>query len=377
LKVLQLTGDWKWTGPAEPMVQLGLGLRERGHTVDLACARPPAGEERGVAIEAEKRGLTPRLQFAPGRGIRLAGDLRTARTLAGLFREGGYDVVHCWHTRDHVLALRARGFRRRAGGPAIVRSWRRAEPPGRDPGTRWLFGPGCDGLVCVSPGAAAAATPLRGGRPVTGCFGAVDLERFRPDADAETARDALGLPEDAWVVGIVARIQPHRRFDLLLAAAARLFEAEPRARLLVVGRGTKRAELAEGPARELGIADRVVFAGWRGPDYAGVLRSIDLFTFLVPGSDGTCRALLEAAACGIPAVTSRRGALPEIVRDGETGLLVDETPEALAAAWLRLLRDKDRRRKWGTAARARAEREFVPARFAESVDALYREVLER
>jgi glycosyltransferase involved in cell wall biosynthesis len=203
----------------------------------------------------------------------------------------------------------------------------------------------------------------------------VDVERFRPDEAAVTARAALGLPEDALVVGIVARVQPHRRFDLLLEAAAHLFEAEPRARLLVIGRGTRRSELAEEPARRLGISDRVVFAGWRGPDYAAVLRSIDLFTFLVPGSDGTCRALLEAAACGLPAVTSRRGALPEIVRDGETGVLVDETAEALAAAWLLLLRDPVRRRELGAAARKRAEHVFTPGRLAAEVEALYGEVL--
>jgi glycosyltransferase involved in cell wall biosynthesis len=380
LKVLQLTGDWKWTGPAEPMVQLALGLRERGHTVDLACAAPPPGEDRGVAIEAARRGVAPLLTFAAGRGVRPIGDAGVSRTLARLVRSERYDVVHAWHTRDHVLALRARGLRSSLFGapavvPAVVRSWRRAEPPGNGPWTRWLFGSGCEGLVCVSPGAAAAAAPLRGGRPVAGCFGAVDLETFRPDPGAETAREALGLPPEALVVGIVARIQPHRRFDVLLDAAARLFEAEPRARLVVVGRGTRRTELAEEPARRLGIADRVVFAGWRGPDYGAVLRSIDLFTFLVPGSDGTCRALLEAAACGIPAVTSRRGALPEIVSDGETGVLVDETPEALAAAWLLLLRDPARRRELGANARKRAESAFTPGRFAAEVEALYGEVL--
>ena len=104
-----------------------------------------------------------------------------------------------------------------------------------------------------------------------------------------------------------------------------------------------------------------------------MLRTIDVFTFLVPGSDGTCRALLEAAACGIPAVTSRRGALPEIVVDGETGLLVDEDPEALAAGWHALLSDPDRRRTLGAAARKRAETLFTPERFAEDVTELYHE----
>jgi glycosyltransferase involved in cell wall biosynthesis len=100
-------------------------------------------------------------------------------------------------------------------------------------------------------------------------------------------------------------------------------------------------------------------------------------TFLVPGSDGGCRAVLEAAACGIPAVTTRRGALPEIVRDGETGVLVDERPESLAAAWSALLADPSLRARMGRAARARAESCFTPARLAEAAESLYRQALRR
>ncbi|HSJ97865.1 MAG TPA: glycosyltransferase family 4 protein, partial [Myxococcota bacterium] len=138
-----------------------------------------------------------------------------------------------------------------------------------------------------------------------------------------------------------------------------------------------REELAERPAAALGIADRVVFAGQREADYPAVLRALDLLTFLVPGSDGTCRAVLEAAACGLPAVTSRRGALPEIVVDGETGLLATEEPATLAAAWETLLADEPRRRAFGAAARRRAEALFAPHRFADTSERLYDAALRR
>jgi glycosyltransferase involved in cell wall biosynthesis len=272
-----------------------------------------------------------------------------------------------------VLALRAAGLRRRTRRAAVVRFWRLGEPLPPAPRSRWLLGPGADGLHCVSPGVADQCRSARGGRATRGWFGAVDVERFAPRAPDAAVRASLGLAPGDRVVGIVARAQPHRRFDLLLEAAARLFARDARARLLVVGRGTGRAELAEAPARRLGIADRVVFAGYRGDDYAEVLRCIDVFTFLVPGSDGTCRALLESAACGIPAVVTRRGALPEIVQPGETGLLSEERPDALAEAWASLLGDPDRRRALGTAARKRAESHFTRARLAAEVEALYRE----
>jgi len=120
----------------------------------------------------------------------------------------------------------------------------------------------------------------------------------------------------------------------------------------------------------------VVFAGYRTDDYVDVMRSFDVFTFLVPGSDGGCRALLEAFACGVPAVTSRRGALPEIGVEGETGFAVDEEAAALAGAWETLLQDPAKRAAMGHAARRRAETEFSPERLVERVDALYRAACE-
>jgi glycosyltransferase involved in cell wall biosynthesis len=381
VNVLQITSDWKWTGPAEPMLRLALALRGRGHEVALAAPPPPPGHGRSLVEEAAAASLAPALLLGRARGLRPLRDRGDVRALRELLSARKIDVVHAWHTRDHLLALRAAGPRRRDGVTALVRSWRRFEAPAATPWARFVLGPGADSVVAVSPRSADGLRRLRGGRAVAGIFGAVDPDRFHaaaPDADGAAiarTRDALGLPPDALVVGIVARLQAHRRFDLLLAAAQRCFAAEPRARLLVVGRGTRRAEIAEEPAKALGIADRVVFAGYRRADYAAVLRAIDVFTFLVPGSDGTCRALLEAQACGVPAVTSRRGALPEIVEHERTGLVVDEDPDALAASWLALLRDPPRRRALGAAAASRAARLFAPSRFAGEMEAVYAEAL--
>jgi len=386
VKILQLTSDWKWTGPAEPMLLLARILRERGHAVELACPEAPAPDLRSLAGEARQLGVKPALMLERARGLRPLRDRAEVQRLHAFLREQRFDIVHTWHTRDHLLALRAAGLSERRRLAAVVRSYRKAERIARWPWNRWLFGPGCDGLVCVSPRTAEWNRALRGGRPLAGVFGAVDLVRFAPahlrglallpneECGIEPPH-ALGLLPEQRVVGIVARVQRERRFDLLLAAAVHLFREDPQARLLIVGRGTHRAEVAELPAQRLDIADRVVFAGYRTQDYADVLRSIDVFTYLVPGSDGTCRALLEAAACGIPAVVTPRGALPEIVLDGETGLVVPEEPEALARAWRALLEDSEQRRRLGESARARAQAEFSPPRFADAVEAIYREVL--
>ncbi len=421
MRIVQITSDWKWTGPAEPMLRLADGLAARGHDVALACPEAPVGRE-GVAAHARAAGREPALLLERGRGVHPWRDRRDAHRLARFLADGDFDLAHAWHSRDHALLLCARhaspllrrlphggglpggarhggrlpgdarhggrlpgharrggrlpGHARRDHAPRIVRSLASAEPLSAAPWNRWLFGPGCDGLWCVSPGAAQRNANVRGGRPCAGGFGAVDVERFQPAPADPGVRKELGLDPEDRVVGIVARAQRHRRFELLLEAARRLFERDVRARLLVVGRGTHRADVAEEPARRLGLGDRVVFAGYRKGDYADVLRAIDVFTLLVPGSDGTCRAVLEAAACGIPAVTLGRGALPEIVVDGETGFVVEEDPDALAGAWARLLGDRARAAELGTAARRRAESLFAPERMAEGVETLYRRVLE-
>ena len=376
MRILQLFSDWKWTGPAAPMLELLLALRVRGHEVWLACPGPPPNET-GLEARARAAGAAPDLSLTLGRGVRWLRDAADARHLRDFCSAREVEIVHAWHTRDHVLALRATAARRRAGQAALVRSVKSAEPIAATPWNRWLYGPGSDGVLCVSPGAAQRNERLRGGRPLAGAFGAVDTERFHPAPRSHALAQELGLAPSQRVVGIVARAQRHRRFDLLLEAIRELAARHPDARLLVIGRGTHIEETAREPARRLGIADRVVFAGYRGADYADVLRLCDVVTFLVPGSDGGCRAVLEAAACGIPAVTTRRGALPEIVRDGETGVLVDERPESLAAAWSALLADPSLRARMGRAARARAESCFTPARLAEAAESLYRQALRR
>jgi len=374
VNLLQITHDWKWTGPAEPMLRLGLALRGRGHSVYLACPQAK-GDGRSLASEACQVGMTPDLILERAKGVRVFSDREDIQRLAAFLHEHRIEVVHTWHTRDHILVLRALRHLPVKSRPAVIRSYRVGEAIPAWSWNRFLLGAGCDGLLCVSPGVAAINQGFRSGRPTVGAFGAVDLKRFTPKPRDPAVREKLGLGREHHVVGIVARMQTHRRFDLLLNAAKILFEKDPMARLLVIGRGTHAQKVAMAPVQRLGIADRVCFAGYVQNDFEEVLRSMDLLTFLVPGSDGTCRAVLEAAACGIPAVTTRRGALPEIVLDGETGLCVNEDPVDLAAAWLRLFEDEALRARLGEAAARRAQEHFTPQNFADKAENLYRDAL--
>ncbi len=381
MKILQLVSDWKWTGPAEPMLVLMNALRARGHQVDLICPEAPAGSNRSLWQEATNRNLGPIRLVEGMRGAISLGDTERVRRLRGWLETdelaGPYEIVHCWHSRDHVLAARAlrlgRSRKTSVRGTRLVRFLSQADVITAWPWNRWLFGPACDGLVCVSDEVAKRNRPLRRGRAISATFGAVDLDALEIRKSKRQVRAELGVPEGAKLIGVVARIQSHRRFDLLLGALQRIVKEKPEVRLVLIGRGTHADRVVREPARQMGLEAKVIFAGYRVDDFADVLGAMDLFTFLVPGSDGTCRALLQAAALGLPLVGSSRGAIPEIISDGQTGLLVREDPAAIASAWSRLFDDPDRRREMGEAAQRDARERFCPDRFAASMERFYQE----
>ena len=150
-------------------------------------------------------------------------------------------------------------------------------------------------------------------------------------------------------MGIVARIQRHRRFPVLFEAVSRVMAELPNVWLLVLGRGTHAKEIAHDSVRRLGIGDRTRLPGYvGGDDYPAAVATFDLKVFLVPGSDGTCRAVREAMASGVPIVQPRRGAATEIVETTGGGLLVAPGDrDALARGLAEMLSDPARRRSLG------------------------------
>jgi len=106
--------------------------------------------------------------------------------------------------------------------------------------------------------------------------------------------------------------------------------------------------------KEMGLEKSVILAGYRKDDYLDVLACFDMKVFLVPGSDGSCRAARELMAMGKPVIAAKRGMLSEIVNDGINGLLIDDTPENLANAIIGLAKDKAKREKMGEDARKKA-----------------------
>lgn len=184
----------------------------------------------------------------------------------------------------------------------------------------------------------------------------VDLTRFAP-GDGAAARRELGLSADDRVLLYVGRLDPEKSVERVLLAFERIASTVPRARLLLVGQGT-RAEALRRLAGSLPVAERIHFLGLRPHAALPVCyRAADVFVF-ASETETQGLVLAEAAASGLPAVAVAAPGCDEVVRDGASGLLTKPEPAALAEAAIGLLVDDERRRSMGVRAREVAEQQF-------------------
>lgn len=184
----------------------------------------------------------------------------------------------------------------------------------------------------------------------------VDVEQF-DDVDGGVARAGLGLGELDLVVGILAALRPEKDHETFLRSAVLVSNRLPRARFLIVGGGPRLPEL-KALAGELGVLDRVVFAGSRS-DTPALLAAMDVFVLSSYTIECFPMALLEAMASSLPAVCTAVGGVPELVEEGVTGHLVPpRRPAELAERLLVLLSSDEQRKQFGAAARTRVETEL-------------------
>jgi glycosyltransferase involved in cell wall biosynthesis len=305
----------------------------------------PRGISRVAAAWAADAGGLGRL--ARARDVALV-HTNTSVTLGGQAAARVAGVPHVWHVRE-IYA----GFER--WWPAYRRLLGRA-----------------DSLPCVSQ---ATADQFEAPAPVEVLHDG--LARDPHPADRAAARAELDLPEDAFVAAVLGRISDWKGQDVLVRAVA---EA-PGAVALIAGQAWRGEERRERELRELaaalGVADRVRLIGFRD-DADTVLGAADVVCVPSTSPDPLPNAALEAAAAGRCVVASAHGGLPEIVRDGETGVLFAPGDAAALARALRdLAEDPARRERLGAAAALDVRERFAPARFLDGLQSLYDRVAPR
>ena len=372
MKALHLFSNSRWTGPAEPAVRLCIALREQGVETSLACCPGPPGRVNYVVDTARAHGIEPIPGFHLVKHLDPIKNRLDVRTLRSHLREDPPDLIHCHLDNDHRIATSAAAplgipvIRSSYHGVGFPKMWGLRRILRR---TRFLIEP--------SQGALEHDAALHGfpREHMAVAPGAVDTSRFDPARALPDGRAQLDLPPDAFVVGIVARMQTHRHYEDFWRAIRWLADAHPHARAVALGRGTKEEQVARQPVRELGLEGHVHFPGYAGgDDYVAMLKALNCLVYLVPGSDGTCRAVREAMALGVPGVVADRGMLPEIVTHGADGLVFDGSAESLFEALQQLAQDPPLRQRLGQNALQKAQTHYALPVQAAAVRGIYERV---
>lgn len=325
----------------------GIGVLVR----PLAVLRRALATPRGLtgvarAAGADARALGP---FARKQRVALVHS-NTSVTLGGAAAARAAGVPHVWHVRESYDDL--------------ARVW---------PTHRRVLTTAA-ALPCVSAAVAAQFAGARRRARIRVLHDGLAVQPRR--AERAPARAVLGLPADAFVVAVAGRLSAWKGQDVLVRALAQL---QPPAIALLAGdawAGDPRpAADLRALAAALGVADRVVLPGFR-EDVETVYGAADVIAVPSTRPDPLPNAALEAAAAGCCVVACDHGGLPEILRDGATGVLVAAgDPVALARALGALRDDPARREALGAAAARDVRGRFAPSRLSEAVQTLYDDVL--
>jgi glycosyltransferase involved in cell wall biosynthesis len=302
-------------GAERVALELAGGQAAARHEVMVVSLEPPP--EGPLAETFRARGVGVH-RVSKGRGLDPGLPLR----LAALFRRRGVTVVHT-HNRMPLIYGAAAG---RLAGAVVVHT---RHGPGK--GTRreqWLrrgAGRLLHAYVAVSPELRDLAETLGDCPPAKLAMieNGIDIARFSVgDADKRAARQALGLPADAWVVGSVGRLSKEKDYPLLVRAAAPLLGRE--AFLIIVGDGAEAGNIRTEVAAR-GVEPFVKLPG-ASSDVPRYLAAMDVFA-LSSRMEGLPLVALEAMAAGLPVVATAVGGLPGLIQHGESGFLVESGDE--------------------------------------------------
>ncbi|MGD8397012.1 MAG: glycosyltransferase [Candidatus Eiseniibacteriota bacterium] len=319
-------------------------------------------KEGWLARELRGRGLEPHLL-----ALRHAIDLGFLRALTRHLRAVGAGLVHA-----HEFAMNLYGTLagRIAGLPVVATVHGRnyyADAGRRVAAMRLLPRLGAS-VVAVSSDIRDFLVNELGVRPVRVIPNGIDVARYR-SGDRAAARRALGIPDDVLLVGTVGNLYRVKGHAVLVEAVARL--GDPRVHIAVAGRGEEERAL-RALAATCDMEKRLHLLGFRD-DVPLLLAGFDLYA-LPSFSEGQSLALIEAMAAGLPIVATAVGGNPEILKDGEHGLLCPAGEAASLAACIgRLLAAPAEAAALGRAAGVRAEREFSLETMVRRYRALYAE----
>jgi len=350
MKILNLFSDWKWTGPAEPVLSLCEGLTNEGVEVILAYRKTPLEfHERTVEKEVHKRGIKYFDGFRLNRYFSLKDWCFDLRSLGPYIEKEGIEIVQTNLSHDYFTAIASLVLTRNR--PLIVRTDHKRDGMPVNWFMLWALAR-TDGIVTYSTKIMKQDMTNFNYPAERICVIPPGIEPY--EGPVRNMREEFNLSSDDRVIGVIGRLKPDRGFDIILKAFGILRGRIGNVKLLIMGRSSQIEESVIKPLKSLGLEKDVILAGYRIDDYFSVINLFDLFVMMRAGSDGSGRALREVMAMGKPAIVSDIGMLSDFVEDGKNGYVTKWDEHDLAQKMESLIADAAKRKQFGDHAKATA-----------------------
>jgi glycosyltransferase involved in cell wall biosynthesis len=359
LSILHTEASLGWGGQERRLLVEALAMRQRGHRPAFVC--DPRGE---LYRRARQQNFPVTPQTFGGRH-NLGAWVRLRRLLSA----GAVDILNTHSSLDSwVGTLAWRSLRTR---PLLIRTRHLSTHVKNNRATRWLYQ--TPAAIITTGQVTKELLMQRLGVPARRIFSiptGVELAEFAPQEKSRELLAQLKIPADAFIFGCVAVLRSWKGHLYLLEAFQELMQGGARAFLILVGEGPYRPVIEE-KIDQLGLQHWVHLAGFRDqvePWFA----LMDVFVLASYANEGVPQSLLQALAMARPVVGTTVGGIPEVIVEGDTGLLVSpKDPQGLARAMGRLLADVDLRQELGRRGRQLVVEKFSMEQMAAEIEAVY------
>jgi glycosyltransferase involved in cell wall biosynthesis len=336
------------------------------------------GEPTDAAKNKKTDGKTLLHRFIPPQGKLLLGTVKEILRLKTLFQQYPTDILHFNDTgcEPPVIAARLAGVQRIVGTFHVLPSYDQDKIDGVRRMIENLSNRSLHRAIAVSKATREAWVERTGmdENKVDVIYNGIDLSRFATTVDTQKLKREQGINETDRVIGIPARLHPMKGHHYLIEAIPMVQRHIPHLKVLLIGEGPLRAKITA-QIKDAGLENTCLLLGhrsdiveWMHVFDIGILPSVSLETFGL--------ALVEMMACRKAIVATRFSGIPEVVVDGETGLLIPpKNPQALAEAVITLLKDPQRCQQMGEKGRQRAEQYFTQDQMLKKTFAFYQGML--
>jgi glycosyltransferase involved in cell wall biosynthesis len=368
------------------------GLKKRAYYDVTLLTGPALGPEGSLTKEAKRRGIKPVIIPPLRRNIHPWLDLKSLILLYKLIKKENYDIVHTHSTKAGILARIAAKI---AGVPIIIHTihglpffpYQHKFMNFGAVNLERLVAPFTDKIITVCDNMAkkahkAKVAPMKKFFTI---YSGMELDEFLKVKENKNLKKNLGIKENEIVIGKIARLFELKGHRFLLKSAKEVIEQFPQTKFLLVGNGNLRDKL-EQQAIDLGIKDKIIFAGLvpreKIPQYISIM---DIVVH-VSLREGLARAIPQALACGKPVVAFNIDGAEEVIENGKTGFLINPpfipeekwncyNTQQLTSCIIKLLKDKNLRDKMGKEGKKKVEPIFRAEYMVESMDNLYKKLL--